>query len=60
MSWLASLERDGTRHVTPIDDLRPHIHAPCCWCAPLDDDGVYVHNSLDKREFYERGERQVS
>jgi len=57
MTWRATLERDGTRHVTPIDDYRPHVHAPSCWCGPrLDDDGVpvFVHSSLDRRE--KRGE----
>jgi hypothetical protein len=43
-------------HVVPIDDLRPHMSSPQCWCRPLDDDPelyLYVHNALDKREEYE-------
>jgi len=46
-------------HVFPMDDLREHSPADC-WCRPIDDDGIIVHNSLDGRELYERGERQVS
>ena len=31
-----------------------------CCCRPSEDDGVIVHNSLDLRELYERGERKLS
>lgn len=57
MPWLAAIADDGTRYVLPIDDLRPHEHGPECWCQPIDNDGVFVHNSLDRREEYERGRR---
>ena len=46
-------------HVVPIGDLREHTLTDC-WCRPYDDGGITIHNSLDRREFYERGERQVS
>jgi hypothetical protein len=46
-------------HVYPFNDLREHSLADC-WCRPTDDDGIMVHNSLDGRELYERGERQLS
>lgn len=46
-------------HVIPVNDLRDHSLTDC-WCDPLDDEGVSLHNSLDGREFYERGEKQVS
>ena len=49
--WLATSE-----HVIPLNDLRPHQEAPECWCRPFDDDGIWVHNSMDKRELAERGE----
>jgi hypothetical protein len=49
---------DGN-HVVPVDDLREHSVSGC-WCRPTDDDGLTVHNSLDGREFYERGERKPS
>jgi hypothetical protein len=49
---------DGT-HVYPVHDLREHsLHD--CWCGPFDDEGITVHNTLDGREFHERGERQMS
>ncbi len=46
-------------HVIPMDDLRDHAMKNC-WCRPRYDEGVIVHNSLDLREFYERGERKLS
>lgn len=46
-------------HVYPINDLREHSLIGC-WCGATDDDGVMVHNSLDRREMYERGERKPS
>ena len=46
-------------HVYPADDLRNHSLTNC-WCRPTDDDGIMVHNSLDGRELYERGERKPS
>jgi hypothetical protein len=49
---------DGN-HVYPVDDLREHAVTDC-WCGPVDDDGIVVHNSLDGREMYERGERKMS
>jgi hypothetical protein len=49
----------GERHVMPIDDLKAH-YTYDCWCVPFDEDGIWVHNSMDGRELYERGERRVS
>jgi len=46
-------------HVLPASDLRAHSLTDC-WCRPVEDDGVIVHNSLDQRELYERGERKMS
>jgi hypothetical protein len=46
-------------HVYPADDLRQHSMMNC-WCRPTEDDGIMVHNSLDGRELYERGERKPS
>jgi hypothetical protein len=45
--------------VYPIGDLRQHMPVNC-WCRPNEDGGVIVHNSLDLRELYERGERKFS
>ena len=44
MAWKV----DGT-HVYPVNDLREHSITDC-WCSPIDDDGIVVHNSLDGRE----------
>jgi hypothetical protein len=46
-------------HVYPVNDLRKHL-VTNCWCNPGDDEGIAVHNSLDGREQYERGERKMS
>jgi hypothetical protein len=53
--WLAELNDKGIPHVTPVDDLRPHDVDGECWCRPWMDDHVVVHNSMDRREEYERG-----
>lgn len=55
MTWGIFLET-GERHVIPLDDLRHHVESAACWCRPYDDEGVWVHNSMDRREFIERGE----
>jgi len=46
--------------IWPLGDLRQHIvDGSGCWCHPtIDDDGLVVHNALDGREAYERGERK--
>lgn len=48
-------------HVLPINDLREHDEHSGCWCRPTlyHEDAVCVHNSMDRREEYERG-RKVS
>jgi hypothetical protein len=43
------------QHVVPLGDLREHEASPECWCGPHEEsDGVWVHNSLDRREAFER------
>lgn len=44
-------------HLAPIDDLRPHDLSGDCWCHPEQDEesGVWIHNSMDRREEYEEG-----
>ena len=41
-------------HVIPIDDLRIHRDRDC-WCQPVEDEGIIVHNALDRREGYQSG-----
>ena len=45
-------------HVLPINDLREHEETDQCWCRPARDEeepSVVIHNSMDRREEYERG-----
>lgn len=58
--WLVSELLSGGMEVTPIGDTRDHTSGEGCWCSPFDDDGVLVHNSLDRREEFERHERSAS
>lgn len=53
--WKATLTDTGERHVVPIGDLRSHDENSECWCRPFDDEGVTVHNSMDRREQRENG-----
>lgn len=57
----------NVQHLTPTGDLREHVHDERgkCWCRPAIEcggDGVWyvVHNSMDGREAFERGDRQPS
>lgn len=48
-------------HVIPNNDLREHVSRPDCWCKPVEHEetsGLWVHNSLDRREEYEEGRRK--
>jgi hypothetical protein len=56
-------DRPDVWHVMPINDLRPHVDSPDCWCKPTQDDeceNVFIHHALDEREKYESGERKPS
>ncbi len=43
--------------VMPVADLREHVRGEDCWCRPFYDAHVLVHNSMDRREEYERGRK---
>jgi len=47
-------------HVVPESDTRRHVLGPDCWCEPVTDAYMLVHNSADERELYERGERLLN
>lgn len=47
-------------HVMPNCDTREHNESEDCWCEPVDDEGVIVHNSADGRELFESGNRKPS
>ena len=52
--WLAMV------HVYPVNDLKEHT-TDRCWCNPTEEDGnILIHNSMDKREQFETGERKPS
>ena len=56
--WLCRIT-ECAAHVMPMNDLRPHVASPECWCAPAEDEedeSIYRHHALDRREAYERGE----
>ena len=60
--WVFAVPKPGNRqehHVIPMNDLRPHDADRTCWCRPAEDDDqptLWVHNALDQRDAYERGE----
>lgn len=55
VGWEVLAIHAGPPHAIPIDDHRPHLTAPCCWCGPkIDEDDVWVHKSLDKRPGYDQ------
>lgn len=59
--WAVIPEADGPYHVIPIWDMRNHTVSEACWCRPQrNEEGTLVHNSMDRREEYERGERKAS
>ena len=48
-------------HVVPVADMRVHEteFALDCWCGPqVNEQGVIIHNAMDGREAYERGEKK--
>lgn len=58
--WKVEKDEHGTR-VWPLDDLREHTMDERCWCKPFLVDGtIVVHNAMDGRERFERGERKAS
>jgi hypothetical protein len=57
--WLQLKTDDGECHVIPLGDLRDHDAEISCWCCPTpepDEPCIVVHHSMDRREFYERGD----
>lgn len=58
--WEVFALDNGELHVIPADDTKLHDGSTDCWCSPHDDEGVWVHNSADGREQYERKHRSVN
>jgi hypothetical protein len=53
---------NGYAHVFPLGDLKPHdLDSTECWCKPtVCEDGLVIHNSMDRREEHEKGVRRLS
>jgi hypothetical protein len=51
-AWIVTVLDDGTLCVYPKHDVRPHTINDC-WCGSYYDDGVLIHNSMDRREEHE-------
>ena len=49
----ATIEHHDSVHVVPIDDINEHS-LDNCECGVKYSDGVYIHNSYDKREVLEQ------
>lgn len=62
MSWEVR-SKFNHMHVMPKDDLRVHAFSLECWCHPfldVEDASIIIHNSMDRREYVERGEVRAS
>ena len=69
LSWAGGISTKETMgmniiHVLPVNDLREHEEKTECWCSPQHEyvgaGEVVIHNSMDGRELYERGERLLN
>lgn len=59
--WRCDTGGDEQAQVYPVCDLREHIATGVeCWCHPQIIDGIVIHNAMDGREQFERGERKPS
>jgi hypothetical protein len=54
MAEIAETMNSTRPHVIPIGDKHLHSASEKCWCHPLNNDGVVVHNAKDCREVSER------
>lgn len=56
--WEIIPTSDGM-HIMPLGDLKPHSMEKCS-CLPYEDGTLFLHNSFDGREAFERMERKPS
>ncbi len=55
--WIRLDGVDGM-HLVPLQDWRTHDLGPKCWCHPAHESGgLWSHNSMDRREEFERGRK---
>jgi hypothetical protein len=61
--WAISLpDERGNIHIVPVNDLKEHLDDECD-CHPRQDNEhpeLWIHNSFDGREVFERDERKPS
>lgn len=41
-------------HLVPENDSRSHHHSKKCWCKPIKDGKLLIHNANDSRDIFER------
>lgn len=60
--WRTEHGGGAASQVYPVNDLRPHNTEGPCWCDPTYDEeyDIVIHNSADRREEFETGERKPS
>lgn len=61
--WAVSApDERGEFHVVPINDLEEHMDQDCKCCPVRDAEcsNLWMHNSFDKRELYETGQKKLS
>lgn len=51
--WIIQ-DDDGVKHVMPDKDTKAHLVGVECPCDPVENEGVFVHNSWDRREILEQ------
>ena len=46
-------------NTVPAHDIRNHLSGKNCWCRPVDEGDVIVHNAADGRERYQQGDAKA-
>ena len=52
--WQVIIGEKEEKHVMPLADRLRHDGAATCACSHQYDEGIWVHNSYDRREMFER------
>jgi hypothetical protein len=64
----AKRKLDNDWHLIPSGDMKPHRPSVRCWCKPEPEDDspsqgessmTWLHNSMDQRELFELGIKDV-
>lgn len=59
MTW-SIFDTHSWTHVVPDEDLKIHTLSAGCWCRPTEENLIFVHHSMDRREDFEHGKRKLS